>query len=93
MMTTQQSVRQHVEKWKPKANKEAIKLNEELLHATTSCRRMVHFVHVKGHSDNEGNDCAEGSSGGRTGGRTAASGEEAAKGQEGLDRLRRTGRS
>ena len=45
-------------KWKPKANKEAIKLNEELL-ATTSSRRTVHFVHVKGHSGNEGNDHAD----------------------------------
>jgi hypothetical protein len=45
-------------KWKPKANKEAIKLNVELL-ATTSRRRTVHFVHVKGHSGNEGNDRAD----------------------------------
>jgi hypothetical protein len=83
-------------KWKPKANKEAIQLNEEVL-ATTSRRRTVHFVHVKGHSDNEGNDCVvalmSGSSGGRTGGRTAASWKEATKGQDGLDRWRRTWRS
>jgi ribonuclease HI len=45
-------------KWKPKANKDAIKLNEELL-ATTSRWRTVHFVHVKGHSGNEGNDRAD----------------------------------
>jgi ribonuclease HI len=45
-------------KWKPKANKEAIQLNEKLL-ATASRRRTVHWVHVKGHSDNEGNDCAD----------------------------------
>jgi hypothetical protein len=46
-------------KWKPKANNEAIKLNEELL-ATTSGRRTVHFVHVTGRSDPEGHDCADG---------------------------------
>jgi hypothetical protein len=45
-------------KWKPKANKEAIKLNEELL-ATASGQRTVHWVHVKGHSGNEGNDCVD----------------------------------
>jgi hypothetical protein len=32
--------------------------DQELL-ATTSDRRTVHFVHVKGHSGNEGNDCAD----------------------------------
>jgi ribonuclease HI len=45
-------------KCKPKANKVAIKLNEELL-ATASRWRTVHFVHVKGHSGSEGNDCAD----------------------------------
>ena len=45
-------------KWRPKANKEAIQLNEELL-ATISRRRTVHWVHVKGHSDNEGNDSVD----------------------------------
>ena len=80
-------------KWKPKANKDAIKLNEELL-ATTSRRRTVHFVHVKGHSGNEGNDRAdERVQWGKDGGRTAASGKAAVKGQDGLDRLRKKGRS
>ena len=39
-------------------SEQAIKLNHELL-ATASGRRTVHFVHVKSHSDNEGNDCAD----------------------------------
>ena len=81
------------EKWEPKAHKAAIKLNKDLL-ATVAGRRAVHFVNVKGHSGSEGNDCAdEWFQWEKDGGLTIVLGKEAAKGQGGLHRWRRMGRS